>query len=128
MVFYCRWQLGNDPTFCSKLIPKYEFGCKRITFSLGEYLPLFVDKARRKNRPVVLVTDPIVEMTERGIKTDKEELDFDLIGKGPSTRTFSHPILSPICMQIGCPSVYLSDFPTDPNQLLSTKLLTKKIG
>jgi hypothetical protein len=32
------------------------------------------------------------------------------IHKGPSTRTFSHPILCPICTQIECQSDSLSDF------------------
>ena len=55
-------QLGNDPDMCEKLIPKYELGCKRILFSLMEFLPLFVDR-RRKMRPT-LVTDEVAEVTE----------------------------------------------------------------
>ena len=71
---------------CAKMIPKHEFGCKRQVFSLGEYLPLFVDR-KRKTRPV-LVTDPIKEITETGIRTEKENLEFDLIGKSvPCIRT-----------------------------------------
>ena len=73
-------QLGNDPDMCEKLIPKYELGCKRILFSLGEFLPLFVDR-RRKVRPM-LVTDDIAEVTEDGITTKKgEHIPADLIGK-----------------------------------------------
>jgi hypothetical protein len=41
-----------------------------------------------------------------------------------STRTFLHPTIYPICMQIGCQSDSLSDFPSDTNQPLSTKLST----
>jgi hypothetical protein len=39
--------------------------------------------------------------------------------KGPSTRTLSHPILCPICMQIGSQYDSLSDFPSDTNHHLS---------
>merc|ERR1719507_1764425 len=59
-----RYQLGNDPDMCEKVIPKYELGCKRILFSLGEFLPLFVDR-RRKVRPT-LVTADVAEVTEDG--------------------------------------------------------------
>ena len=73
-------QLGNDPDMCKKLIPKYELGCKRILFSLMEFLPLFVDR-RRKVRPT-LVADDVSEVTEDGISTKKgEHIPADLIGK-----------------------------------------------
>ena len=65
---------------CEKLIPKYELGCKRILFSLGEFLPLFVDR-RRKVRPT-LITDDIAKVTEDGVTTKKgEHIPADLIGK-----------------------------------------------
>ena len=73
-------QLGNDPEMCEKLIPKYELGCKRILFSLMEFLPLFVDR-RRKMRPT-LVADEVAEVTEDGISTKKgEHIPADLIGR-----------------------------------------------
>ena len=76
-------QLGNDPDMCEKLIPKYELGCKRILFSLMEFLPLFVDR-RRKMRPT-LVTDEVAEVTEDGISTKKgEHIPADLIGRHQS--------------------------------------------
>jgi hypothetical protein len=48
--------------------------------------------------------------------------------KGPSTRTFLHPILRPICMQIGSPSDSLSDFSSDTNLPISPKLCTTFFG
>jgi hypothetical protein len=44
-----------------------------------------------------------------------------------STRTFLHPILRPICVQIGSPSDSLSDFPSDTNLPLSPHILTNLI-
>ena len=68
---------------CEKLIPKYELGCKRILFSLMEFLPLFVDR-RRKMRPT-LVTDEVAEVTEDGISTKNgEHIPADLIGRHQS--------------------------------------------
>ena len=84
-------QLGNDPEMCEKLIPKYELGCKRILFSLMEFLPLFVDR-RRKMRPT-LVADEVAEVTEDGISTKKgEHIPADLIGRRQEER----------CMKVMC--------------------------
>jgi cation diffusion facilitator CzcD-associated flavoprotein CzcO len=62
-----------DPELRRKAIPDYTFGCKRVLFS-SHYLPAL----RRSN--VELVTEPLSEVTERGIRTaDGREREFDCI-------------------------------------------------
>jgi cation diffusion facilitator CzcD-associated flavoprotein CzcO len=62
-----------DPELRRKVIPNYTFGCKRVLFS-SHYLPAL------SNTNVELVTDPIAEITERGIETaDGREREFDCI-------------------------------------------------
>ncbi len=63
----------RDPEIRAKLIPKYEFGCKRI-LSSDDYLPTF-------NRPnVALETSPIDEITKTGILTkDGKQHNFEVI-------------------------------------------------
>lgn len=52
----------NDPAIQEALIPKYDFGCKRPSFT-SKFYPVF-------NRPNVgLVTDPIDHITENAIVT-----------------------------------------------------------
>ena len=53
----------KDPEVCKKLIPNYEFGCKRVTPS-NHYLQSY----NRKN--VTLITDKIKCFTETGIQTE----------------------------------------------------------
>ena len=63
----------KDPELCKKLIPKYEFGCKRVTPS-NHYLQSY----NRDN--VSLVTDKIKCFTENGIQTDDGKIhEFDAI-------------------------------------------------
>lgn len=63
----------KNPEIRQKLIPKYEFGCKRI-LSSDDYLPCF-------NRPnVALETEPIAEINATGIVTENgAQRDFDVI-------------------------------------------------
>lgn len=63
----------NDPETATKLIPTFAPGCKRISMS-DDYLQTF------NKRNVFLVTEPISEITETGVKTKNGSgLDFDLI-------------------------------------------------
>jgi cation diffusion facilitator CzcD-associated flavoprotein CzcO len=70
--FFMRRQLP-DPRLRAKVMPDYTFGCKRVLFS-SHYLPALA----RDN--VELVTEPITELTESGIRTgDGRERPFDCI-------------------------------------------------
>jgi cation diffusion facilitator CzcD-associated flavoprotein CzcO len=63
----------TDPELRRKVMPDYTFGCKRVLFS-SQYLPALA----RDN--VELVTEPLTEVTERGIRTaDGSEREFDCI-------------------------------------------------
>ncbi|MSP44216.1 MAG: hypothetical protein EXR08_12815 [Alphaproteobacteria bacterium] len=63
----------NDPAIAEKLTPKYDFGCKRPSFT-NLFYPVF-------NRPnVELVTDTITQITENGIVTqDGKERQIDTL-------------------------------------------------
>jgi cation diffusion facilitator CzcD-associated flavoprotein CzcO len=68
----------RDPELRRKLTPTYAFGCKRI-LSSDDYLPCF----NREN--VSLETDPINQITERGIRTNngtEHELDVIIYATG----------------------------------------------
>ncbi|HEX8976618.1 MAG TPA: NAD(P)/FAD-dependent oxidoreductase [Solirubrobacteraceae bacterium] len=69
---FMRSQLP-DPELREKAWPDYAFGCKRVLFS-SHYLPTL-------GRPnVELVTDPITEITERGVRSsDGREREVDCI-------------------------------------------------
>ena len=93
----------KDPEVRRKLMPNYESGCKRITPNpyyavvrkrLTLPIRTFCSSIHVKlasvmfcacafqtfNKPnVLLVTDPIEELTEKGIKTTKTEHEFDAI-------------------------------------------------
>ena len=64
-------QLDND-SLKEKVIPRYEMGCKRVTPS-NKYLPAF------NKTNVHLVTEPITNLTEHAIKTDKNEYQIDVL-------------------------------------------------
>jgi cation diffusion facilitator CzcD-associated flavoprotein CzcO len=67
-----------DPELRAKLTPSYTLGCKRITMS-DTYFPALT----RPNAEVV--TEPIAEVTERGIRTadgDLRELDTIILATG----------------------------------------------
>ncbi|KAI1204238.1 cyclopentanone 1,2-monooxygenase [Annulohypoxylon truncatum] len=68
----------NDPKLQELLAPTeqpYPFGCKRVPLERG-YFEMF-------NKPNVHLVDvnhtPVVEVTEKGIRTTEQELDFDVI-------------------------------------------------
>ena len=64
---------GGDPELQEKLTPRYGLGCKRPSFH-NTYLSTF----NREN--VDLETDPIAEITERGIRTaDGTEHELDVL-------------------------------------------------
>ncbi|OAL31231.1 hypothetical protein AYO20_08286 [Fonsecaea nubica] len=64
--------LQNDEELCSKLIPTWEFGCRRVTPGEG-YLESFL----RPN--VTLETNPIINITPSGIQTAAAFYTFDVI-------------------------------------------------
>ena len=67
-----RERLGNDLELCDKLIPHYEYGCRRPTPGDG-----YLEALREKNARVTL--DPIVQITESGIQTTHDHTEFDII-------------------------------------------------
>ncbi|KAH7168408.1 NADP-dependent oxidoreductase domain-containing protein, partial [Fusarium sp. MPI-SDFR-AT-0072] len=71
---YSRMQerLGNDKELCEKLIPDYEYGCRRPTPGDG-----YLEALRQENTRVTF--DPIVQITESGIQTTQDHTDFDII-------------------------------------------------
>jgi len=68
----------DDPEIQEKLIPKYDFGCKRPSFT-NKFYPVF----NREN--VELVTDPIERITETSVVTEsgkEREIDTLIFGTG----------------------------------------------
>jgi cation diffusion facilitator CzcD-associated flavoprotein CzcO len=82
-----RVQLPERPELWEKLIPNYPVGCKRAIIT-DEYFPVFYQKNVR------LETRPISKVTEKGIKVEGEESEYDLIvcASGFQTLEFMHPI------------------------------------
>lgn len=80
-------QLPNRPDLWEKLQPNYSIGCKRVIIS-DDYFPVFL----RNN--VKLETGKIDRISEKGIVTDGEEEEYDLIVLATGFRTveFMHPI------------------------------------
>jgi len=78
----------RDPELRRKCEPDYVMGCKRILFSNDWYPTL--------SRPdVELVTEPVVEVTERGVRTAsgaEHELDVIIYGTGFDTTHFLSPM------------------------------------
>jgi cation diffusion facilitator CzcD-associated flavoprotein CzcO len=74
-----------DPELRAKLTPTYTLGCKRITMSNTYYRALSQPNAE-------VVTDPIAEVTERGIRTaDGRERELDTIVWATGFHVFDHP-------------------------------------
>ncbi len=74
-----------DPELRAKLTPSYTLGCKRITMSNTYYRALGQPNAE-------VVTDPIAEVTERGIRTaDGRERELDTIVWATGFHVFDHP-------------------------------------
>ncbi|KAJ5820942.1 uncharacterized protein N7525_010226 [Penicillium rubens] len=66
-------RLNHDPELCAKLIPTFEFGCRRISPGEG-----YLEALQQRN--VGCCFDPIQRVTENGIRTvDGEIVDFDII-------------------------------------------------
>jgi cation diffusion facilitator CzcD-associated flavoprotein CzcO len=79
-----------DPALRAKLTPSYVMGCKRILLSDDYYPALAADN-------VEVITDPVAEITERGIRTGsgrEVELDTIIFGTG------FHVVDAPIAQRI----------------------------
>ncbi|MFZ0040955.1 MAG: NAD(P)/FAD-dependent oxidoreductase [Solirubrobacteraceae bacterium] len=84
---FMRSQL-KDPELRAKAWPDYTCGCKRILFS-SHYLPALAQPN------VELVTDPIAEVTETGIRTEdgaEREVDCIIWGTGFRASEFVAPM------------------------------------
>lgn len=93
----------NDPAIQEKLIPKYDFGCKRPSFT-SKFYPVF----NREN--VELVTTPIARITEKGIvTTDGKEREIDTLICATGFQVFEKGAL-PTFRIYGKNGVELSDF------------------
>ena len=72
----------NDPEIQEKLIPNYDFGCKRPSFT-NKFYPVF------NQDNVELVTDSIERITETGIVTsDGKEREIDTLIYGTGFQVF----------------------------------------
>jgi len=72
MIRHFYYTTVNDKDLADKLMPNFDMGCKRITFS-DTYLKTF-------NKEFVhLVTDKIEEVTARGLRTTESEHELDAI-------------------------------------------------
>jgi cation diffusion facilitator CzcD-associated flavoprotein CzcO len=72
----------KDPVIQDKLIPDYDFGCKRPSFT-NLFYPVFNEEH------VELVTDPITRITEKGIVTaDGKEREIDTLICGTGFQVF----------------------------------------
>jgi cation diffusion facilitator CzcD-associated flavoprotein CzcO len=79
-----------DPELRAKLTPTYTLGCKRITMSNTYYRALTQPNAE-------VVTDPIAEVTERGIRTaDGREHELDTIVWATGFHVFDQPGLAAV--------------------------------
>jgi len=93
----------TDPAIAEKLIPKYDFGCKRPSFT-NKFYPVF-------NKPNVdLVTDTITEITENGIVTkDGTERKIDTLVAATGFQVFEKGSV-PTFAIIGKGGVAISDW------------------
>ncbi|MBV1882497.1 MAG: NAD(P)/FAD-dependent oxidoreductase [Pseudomonadales bacterium] len=93
----------EDPATIKKLIPKYDFGCKRPAIS-NEYFPTF----NQKN--IELTTEGIERITEKGIVTaDGVEHEVDLLIWATGYKT-QEPGNAPSFGVIGSKNYDLGDF------------------
>lgn len=65
-------RLGNDEALISKLVPKWEVGCRRLTPGDG-----YLEALSKPN--VKCGFSPIIKLTENGILTEEGEEEFDII-------------------------------------------------
>src|ERR1700712_5448989 len=78
----------RDPELRSKLIPDYEFGCKRVLFSNSWYSTL-----AKPN--VDVVTEPVVEVLPEGVRSGDgtvHEVDVIIYGTGFAATEFLAPM------------------------------------
>lgn len=71
---FCRYfiqQEIKDGKLAEKMMPNYEFGCKRIIPSLDFYPAL-----NREN--VTVITSPLVRVTEKSLTTEDAEIQPDV--------------------------------------------------
>jgi cation diffusion facilitator CzcD-associated flavoprotein CzcO len=74
----------RDPELRKKLTPDYILGCKRITMS-NTYYPALAQPNSR------VVTEPIAEVTDAGIRTDGTEHELDTIVLATGFQVFNNP-------------------------------------
>ncbi len=80
----------DDPELRAKLTPTYTLGCKRITMS-NRYFPALAEPSSE------VVTEPIVEVTESGIRTaDGRERELDAIVLATGFKVFDNPGLAAV--------------------------------
>lgn len=65
-------RLNNDPLLCEKLIPTWAAGCKRLSPGEG-----YLEALQKPN--VSVQFGEILEITEKGIKTQESEREYDII-------------------------------------------------
>ncbi|TVY54851.1 putative sterigmatocystin biosynthesis monooxygenase stcW [Lachnellula cervina] len=65
-------RLGHDERLISKLVPKWDVGCRRLTPGDG-----YLEALRAEN--VKCQFDPILRFTEKGIQTAEGEEEFDIV-------------------------------------------------
>ncbi|KAL5050819.1 hypothetical protein BDW71DRAFT_203538 [Aspergillus fruticulosus] len=65
-------RLKNNPSLCEKLIPSWQVGCRRITPGDG-----YLEALQEPN--VSVEFNPILEITETGIRTSNSTEEFDII-------------------------------------------------
>ena len=68
-------RIVRDPETAASLVPTYPFGCKRPIIDDG-----YFEAFNRDNVTLVdLRKDPLVEVTESGVRTERRSLDVDVI-------------------------------------------------
>ncbi|TAK99643.1 MAG: NAD(P)/FAD-dependent oxidoreductase, partial [Rhodospirillaceae bacterium] len=81
-------QIVKNPAVAEKLCPKYPLGPKRIANEIGYY-----ESYNRDNVTLVdIKEDPIVEVTENGIRTTRSFHELDLIVLGLGFKAFTGAI------------------------------------
>ncbi|CAG7921120.1 unnamed protein product [Penicillium olsonii] len=65
-------RLQHNPDLCERLIPNFEFGCRRISPGEG-----YLEALQESN--VKCCFDPIKRITDLGIETEKDHTNFDII-------------------------------------------------
>jgi cyclohexanone monooxygenase len=77
-----------DPVLAEKMCPRYPIGTRRLILEIDYYESFNQDNVTL----VDLVEDPIVEITEKGVRTGKSHHDVDLLIIATGFRAFSGPL------------------------------------